>query len=287
MAPTTPTTPVSNPTPAPTLSATVSRIRRVASITPRGELLAPPRMTATAVRLFVQVCLVVYLWRGLYANTESSAGLDETQAVGYAVLAVLANRIRGLDRAAGRDTVIQHLRFGTIVYWYLRPMRPRRYYALRALGDQLYGFGWVLAGYVLCLAAGVVAPPASFEVAGVFAVSMLLGQLVLYYVMMLVDLMCFWTLRNESALLILIFAQNLLSGVYAPLWYFPDWFITLSAFLPFQATLGVPLSIYVGRIEVGDAFAQMAVQGVWIVLLALLTRWLWDRAGRRVVAQGG
>jgi ABC-2 type transport system permease protein len=30
--------------------------------------------------------------------------------------------------------------------------------------------------------------------------------------------------------MILVFAQNLLSGVYAPLWYFPDWFVTLSAF---------------------------------------------------------
>ncbi|MDX2522832.1 ABC transporter permease [Streptomyces europaeiscabiei] len=265
----------------------LSRARRVSWITPRGELLTPPRMTATAIRLLVQVCLVVYLWRGLYANTDSSAGLNETQAVGYAVLAVLANRIRGLDRRAGRDTVIQHLHFGTIVYWYLRPMKPQRYYALRALGDQLYGFGWVLAGYVLSLAVGVVAPPASPSVAGVFAVSMLLGQLVLYYVMMLVDLMCFWTLRNEAALMILVFAQNLLSGVYAPLWYFPDWFITLSAFLPFQATLGVPLSIYVGRIGIGDAFGQMAIQAVWIVLLALLTRRLWDLAGRRVVSQGG
>jgi ABC-2 type transport system permease protein len=290
MAPSTPTPTDPTPTditPTPTLAPALSRLRRIASITPRGEFLAPPRMTATAVRLFVQVCLVVYLWRGLYANTQSSAGLDEAQAVGYAVLAVLAGRIRGLDRRAGRDTVIQHLHFGTIVYWYLRPMRPQRYYALRALGDQVYGFGWVLGGYVLCLAAEVVAPPASAAVAAVFAVSMLLGQLVLYYVMMLVDLLCFWTLRNESALLILVFAQNLLSGVYAPLWYFPDWFITLSAFLPFQATLGVPLSIYVGRIGVGDAFGQMAIQGVWIVLLALLTRRLWDMAGRRVVAQGG
>jgi ABC-2 type transport system permease protein len=31
----------------------------------------------------------------------------------------------------------------------------------------------------------------------------------------------------------------------------------------------------------------MGIQAVWIVLLAALTRRLWDRAGRRVVAQGG
>jgi ABC-2 type transport system permease protein len=207
--------------------------------------------------------------------------------VSYAVLAVLASRIRGLDRRAGRDTIVEHLHFGTIVYWFLRPLPPHRYYALRALGDQLYGFVWVLAGYALCLASGVVAAPSSIEVAAVFVMSLLLGQLVLHYVMLLVDLLCFWTLRNDAAVLILVFAQNLLSGVYAPLWFFPDWFITLSAFMPFQATLSVPLSIYVGRIPVSDSYAQMGIQVAWIVALAALTRWLWYRAGQRVVAQGG
>lgn len=67
--------------------------------------------------------------------------------------------------------------------------------------------------------------------AAVFGLSVLLGQWVLYYVMLVIDQLCFWTLRNGAAILILVFAQNLLSGVYAPLWFFPDWFITLSRFL--------------------------------------------------------
>jgi ABC-2 type transport system permease protein len=105
--------------------------------------------------------------------------------------------------------------------------------------------------------------------------------------MLLIDQLCFWTLRNGAAMLILIFAQNLLSGVYAPLWFFPDWFITMSRFLPFQATLSVPLSIYVGRVPLSDAGAQLALQAVWVASLALFTRFLWRRAARRVVAQGG
>ncbi|MFD5264701.1 ABC transporter permease [Streptomyces sp. NPDC058335] len=260
---------------------------RAARVTPLGELYTPPRMTAALLRLTVQVVLVTSLWGGLYAQTDSTAGLDRDQAVTYAVLAVLASRLRELDQYTGRDTVIQHMHFGTIVYWYLRPLPPRRYYALRALGEQLYGFAWALAGYAVCLAAGVVEPPRSAAVAGVFALSLLLGQWVLYYVMLALDQLCFWTLRNSAAMMILIFAQNLLSGVYAPLWFFPDWFITLSAFLPFQATLSVPLSIYIGRVQLSDAPAQLAVQAAWVVVLALFTRLLWHRAARRVISQGG
>ncbi|WP_329260230.1 ABC-2 family transporter protein [Streptomyces sp. NBC_01478] len=260
---------------------------RAARVTPLGELLAPPRITAALLRLSVQVVLVASLWRGLYSHTGATAGLTRDQAVTYAVLAVLASRLRELDQHAGRDTVLQHMHFGTIIYWYLRPLPPQRYYALRAFGEQMYGLAWALTGYAVCLAAGVVEPPKSPAVAGVFALSMLLGQLVLYYVMLLIDQLCFWTLRNGAAMLILIFAQNLLSGVYAPLWFFPDWFITMSRFLPFQATLSVPLSIYVGRVPLSDAGAQLALQALWVVALSLFTRFLWRRAARRVVAQGG
>ncbi|MFF1304212.1 ABC transporter permease [Streptomyces sp. NPDC058307] len=260
---------------------------RAARVTPLGELHAPPRMTAVLVRLAVQVVLVASLWHGLYAHTGTTAGLTEGQAVTYAVLAVLASRLRELDQYAGRDTVLQHMHFGTIVYWYLRPLPPQRYHALRALGEQLYGFAWALGGYLVCLAAGVLDPPRSAAVAGVFALSLLLGQCVLYHVMLLLDQLCFWTVRNNAAMLILIFAQNLLSGVYAPLWFFPDWFITLSGFLPFQATLSVPLSIYIGRIPLSDAFEQLAIQAFWVVALTLFTRFLWRRAARRVMSQGG
>ncbi|MEU0073707.1 ABC-2 family transporter protein [Streptomyces sp. NPDC006332] len=260
---------------------------RTARVTPLGELHTPPRMTAVLLRLTVQVVLVASLWHGLYEHTGTTAGLDRDQAVTYAVLAVLASRLRELDQFSGRDTVIQHMHYGTIVYWYLRPLPPRRYYALRALGEQLYGFAWALGGYVLCLAAGVVEPPASAAVAGVFALSLLLGQWVLYYIMLATDQWCFWALRNNAAILILIFAQNLLSGVYAPLWFFPDWFVTLSSFMPFQATLSVPLSLYIGRIPLSDAAGQLAIQAAWVALLALFTRFLWHRAARRVISQGG
>ena len=260
---------------------------RTARVTPLGELHTPPRMTAVLLRLTVQVVLVASLWHGLYAHTGTTAGLAEDQAVTYAVLAVLASRLRELDQYANRDTVLQHMHLGTIVYWYLRPLPPQRYHALRAVGEQVYGFSWALAGYVVCVAAGVVRPPGSAAVAGVFALSLVLGQLVLYFVMLVLDQLCFWTVRNNAAMLILIFAQNLLSGVYAPLWFFPDWFITLSGFLPFQATLSVPLSLYIGRIPLSDAPAQLAVQAAWVLLLFLFTRFLWRRAARRVISQGG
>ncbi|MEV0642265.1 ABC-2 family transporter protein [Streptomyces sp. NPDC050619] len=272
---------------APSSLPASSRAWRTARITPLAEVLAPGRIVATFIRLAIQVFLVVCLWRALYAQTTSSAGLDREQAVTFVVLSTLAVPIRGLDRNSGRDSVYVHLYLGTIVYWFLRPVPPRRYYLYRAVGDQFYGFAWALAGYLLCRLTGVVSAPASAGAGAVFVLSMFLAQAVLYQLTLLVDLLCFWTLRNNGALQILTFVRNLLSGSYAPLWYFPEWFRTLSTLLPFQATLNTPLSIYIGRIPLSSAPAQLAVQGVWVILLALLTRFLWRKAADHVVSQGG
>jgi ABC-2 type transport system permease protein len=260
---------------------------RVAGITALGDRVSPTRITAAAVRLAVQLFLVVCLWRALYAGTATSAGLTEPQAVSYAVLAVLAMRIRATSNSSSRDTVIQHVQYGTIVYWFLRPLSPRRYYLLRAVGDQVYGLAWAVAGYAVCLAAGVLSPPASATAAAAFAVTFAVGQSVLYYLALLINQLCFWTIKNSSAGYMLAFAQNLLSGSYAALWYFPHWFQAMSAALPFQATLGVPASFYVGRLPAHDLPGQLAVQLAWLALLAACARLVWRRAAERVVSQGG
>jgi ABC-2 type transport system permease protein len=260
---------------------------QTARITALSDVLSPGRITAHAIRLAIQLLLVVYLWRALYAHVGVTAGLTKTMAVSYAVLAVLVLRIRRTDRFAARDTVIQHIQYGTIVYWFIRPLSPASYSLWRGVGEQAYGFAWASAGYVICLAAGVLAPPASAGAAAAFTVTFLLGQSLLYYLALLTDLMCFWTIKNGAVVSILTFAQNLLSGAYAALWYFPGWFRSASQVLPFQYTIGVPLSFYIGRSPLADLPVQVGVAASWVAVLAVVTRLLWREAAQLVAAQGG
>lgn len=259
---------------------------RVARVTPLGELNQPGRITANAARLAVQLFLVVMLWRALYATVERSGGLTREQAVTYAVLAILTAQLHYLGPAP-RDSVLQHMRMGTIIYWFLRPLSARRYYLIRAVGAQAYGLAWTLTGYLFCLAIGWITRPASAASAVVFVVSMALGQVLTLQIVTLVDLVCFWTLQNESALLVVRFLQALLSGALAPLWFFPDWFRTLSWVLPFRYTLDVPVSFYVGRLTTGSAPLILVGQVLWCAAVYGLNRWLWRRAAERITVQGG
>ena len=111
--------------------------------------------------------------------------------------------------------------------------------------------------------------------------------MITYYLQLIVDLTCFWSTVNDSAVTAVQFASSLLSGAFAPLWFFPAWFQRVSEFLPFQSTLNVPLSFYVGRLPVSALPGQLAVQAAWSAGLAVFTWWLWRRASARVTVLGG
>jgi ABC-2 type transport system permease protein len=260
---------------------------RVARTSALYEVLQPGRLAGVGAQLVLQIFLTWCLWRALYGAIASSSGLDQGQAVTYAVLATLYGRLRGPDRGMARDTVLQHIWSGSIVYWYLRPIAPRRYHWLRAVGDQAYGMVWALVAYVVCRVLGLVGAPASAEALALFALTLLLGQVVLYYLLALVDVACFWTLQNFGVMAIIRLASSLFAGAIVPLWFFPGWFRALSAWLPFESSLHVPLSLYVGRIAPADAGRYVLVQVVWIVLLAVVLRLFWRRADQQVVVQGG
>lgn len=260
---------------------------RVARVAPLGEINQPGSITAEIVRIAAQLFLVVCLWRALYGNVSVRGGLVQDQAVTYAALAVLGALLAGLSQDLGRDSVMQHMHDGTILYWFLRPLSPRRYYFLRALGAQAYRLIWGVIGYVVCLAVGWIQPPASTSAAAVTVVSVVLALVLTYQLALTVDLLCFWTMQNESAVMLVRFLQNLLSGGLVPLWFFPGWFLTASWFLPFRYTLDVPLSFYIGRLALTDAPAVIARQLVWCLLLAGLNRLVWRRAEKQVTVQGG
>jgi ABC-2 type transport system permease protein len=246
------------------------------------------RLIVAPVTLAVQLYLYDRLWTSVFNHTVSAAGFTVKQTVTYALMALLIARIRWNSRTFNvRDSLRVAVREGTVAYWFLRPIAPARFYMWRQSGDMLYGATWAIAGYVLLLATGVIAPPSGASGAVVFGVSLLLGQMVLYYLGQIVDICTFWTMSTFGIAQMYYFIQDLLSGVFVPLWFMPAFLLAAATWLPFSSGINVPLSLYVGRIPMKDAGYQLALQGFWVIALALVTRWIWSRAGRRVAIQGG
>ncbi|MEU3017487.1 ABC-2 family transporter protein [Nocardiopsis sp. NPDC007018] len=237
--------------------------------------------------LTIQICLFCWLWTALY-SPDSPAGPAEARImVTYATLALLLSRIRWFDRITTHESLPMRVREGTIAYWFVRPVSPHRYYFLRSVGEALFGSCLALFGVLVAALFGAVHGPPNLFTGLVSLLSVVLGQFILYYLAMVIDLMCFWLIANDSVKYIYSFTQDLFSGVFIPLWLFPGWLAFLAELLPFKATIYQPLAIYLGRIPLSQAPGVLLWQCAWCVFLAVLVRVLWYLAGRRVVVQGG
>jgi ABC-2 type transport system permease protein len=235
----------------------------------------------------IQLFLAYFLWTSVYGHTRTSGGLNVHQATDYALVALIVARVRWRARAYSTDSILARMRDGTIVYWFLRPISPARYYLLKQLGDLACGATWSLLAFGALLAAGLLPPPSSVLVAVTFAATLLLGQVLLYYLGALMDLTTFWLVTNSGVVDIYNFVQDLLAGVYVPLWLLPPLPRAAAMWLPFSAAINVPVSLYVHRLAPGDAVGEVVRQTVWIVALALAARWLWLRAAHHLDSVGG
>lgn len=264
-----------------------SRAWRAARVTALGEFNQAGRVASNLFMMTARAALTFWLWQALYRNTPTTAGVDRQQASTYAMIGVFYMAFRTVNRFASRDTMTQLMLDGTIAYWFLRPVTPRRFYCIRAVGDLLYGACWAVVSFSLCLALGLVSGPASAAAGIGAAVSLLLGLVILYYLQQLIDLACFWSTVNFQLVIMFGIVQNILAGALIPLWFFPQWFVSADQWLPFQGTLNVPTSLYLGLLPVSGVWHDLALQCVWIAALSGLTTLVWRAAAGRVTVFGG
>jgi ABC-type uncharacterized transport system permease subunit len=144
-----------------------------------------------------------------------------------------------------------------------------------------------LALLPLAMVVGVIRPPPTLEAAVLYVASVVLAVGVVTSIGLIMGFVAFWTLETGGIQAIYRFTNLFFAGGLVPLWLFPGPLRTVAELLPFQTQANIPVSIYVGRITGVDALRGLAVQLVWVVVLGLVARFVWSRALRRVVIQGG
>src|SRR5690606_20779324 len=104
---------------------------------------------------------------------------------------------------------------------------------------------------------------------------------------MMVNLAAFWLVETRGLTVVYTATMNLLSGFLIPIVWFPDWLLSIARATPFPSMLQTPVDTLSGRVGPLEALPLVAVQLVWVALLAVAA-WAMLRAGvRSVEVQGG
>jgi ABC-2 type transport system permease protein len=230
---------------------------------------------------------VYWLWNTLYLQSPGYFSTSLEQMLTYAMLAMILDvilRPANLPRYYINDA----MRTGAIQMDLLRPLDFTFHLLARSSGQLIFS---VLTQGLLAFLLGAfflgLRPPASLVHVLLFLPSLILAFLVGFGLNFLIGMISIYTIQAERIAWVYYAVLRFLSGQMVPLWYFPAFLAQIAVLLPFHSMVGIPLSIYIGRLSMAEAVNALAVQALWAGALLGLGRLVWRQAYTRLTVQGG
>jgi ABC-2 type transport system permease protein len=228
----------------------------------------------------------VYIWKSAYHNSAISVnGVTETDMITYTIISVIlsiffSNSIQ--------DTLNNRIREGNIAIDFLRPIHLLISYFADEVGKSISsllnkGIGiFIISSLVFHLPL-----PKSFLSFFLFSISCVLSFTILWLLSAICGVFAFWVVELGNMGMVKDALVLFLSGSFVPIWFYPKELQIVSKFLPFQYTFQTPLSIYIGKLPISDAWVSIMIQTIWVFIFAWILIRLWKKAQYKTFVQGG
>jgi ABC-2 type transport system permease protein len=229
--------------------------------------------------------LTMAVWLTVVAEAGPPAGWTTGDFLSYYAAATLLWNLSG-------DQVVWQwdadMRSGDLSVRLVRPVHPFHQYATSSLGNRLV-FLTVLAP---ALAIGALLTPGLNYPADPIRLAAVAVALALAYALGLLmastfALVGFWSTQTTNAWMLWWGLGSFASGWVAPLALMPDWLRAAATLLPFRTTMGFPVELLMGRLDLRQTVYGFAVGLGWLAVFALLYRIIWRRGIRRYQAVAG
>ncbi len=236
------------------------------------------KLVASALVLFLQI----KLWQVLLSSSAIQDGRSLTDMVAYLVINAL---LASLTRCNAADTLASLIGDGSISCSLTRPISLKKQILCEQIGANLHAMLFtVLLPAALALALyGMTLPDVWHGV--VFVVSAMLGAVILFEIQYIIGMVAFYLTTVWFASFYISGFMKLFGATVIPLWYYPDWLANLCYCLPFRYITYEPILIFLQ--EASNPLQTIGIQLLWIGALLLLEQFVWRRAERRLVVQGG
>ncbi len=232
----------------------------------------------------VQIYLLTVIWQAAYGDQTEVDGIAIGQLLVYLTL---ANLQVWFLRPKMAEDIQERIRQGQIGFDLSRPVGYPSQLMASAVGDMIGGLPMLLVGFPVAVIAGELRGPSTLEAGFGYVAALVLAWIVAALLNLLIGLISFWTVEMNGFRMIYTLVGNFATGALIPLWFMPDALRTVIHLLPFQAIAFIPVSIYVGEPAPGSIGTALLLQAMWIGILILVIRWIWGRAFKHTVIQGG
>lgn len=234
--------------------------------------------------------VIYYLWKAVFVSSASSSmnGFSLKDMIIY----IFMSSITAGTIATGTDQDIgQEVKDGSIAVNLIKPINYQVRMLFISIGGFVYQFVFVLLPVWIGLLAvrfyTVKELPPSLSTILLYLFSMLLGFIVNYLMNFCYGLLAFYVTNMWGVSHLKDAALLFFSGQLIPIAFFPVALQKVMQFFPFSSLNYIPVMIYIKKLTGAALLQALGVQVMWIALLFLLSRWLWNRAINKLVILGG
>jgi len=233
----------------------------------------------------MKLLIIYYFWQAVYANKTEIGAMTLEMMITYIVLATL---LGNYHTTGAFNEMARMIKDGNVAIELMRPYHLIGKVLAIETGDRLTTLvqstiPMLLIGFLFM----GVTTPVSGEAGALFLLSAVLGVVIGLLLDLIIGVLSFWTVNVFGLGMLKNAIFLFFTGALVPITLFPEWLQTVSAYLPFQSMVYVPVSIYTGAMAGAEAWLQIGLQLVWIGAVYVGLRGLWAFALRRVVIFGG
>ena len=225
----------------------------------------------------------------LFATVRAAGG----ELNGYDIGAIsayiwISQAMLGSVNLNGRSDIATRIKDGGIVVDFLRPLNVQAASIATEVGQSLFaliprGLPTVSIG-IFVVGMNLPSAPSGYALG---ALSLLLGIVVSSATVYLVAAAGFWLVETRGVQVLYMVVSGFLAGLYVPIDLFPTALRVAAECTPFPSMLIYPVDVLSGRVAGLDAVGLVALQVLWLTLVALVGH-LMTRAGRhKLEVQGG
>ncbi|HHT85050.1 MAG TPA: hypothetical protein GXZ88_04705 [Firmicutes bacterium] len=223
------------------------------------------------------------LWRAVYINTTSIAGVSLPAMMAYVLIGRV---ISGFLAEPANLNIGPRVRSGAIVHDLVKPADLHLQLMFQTLGGAL--FRLVSTGlpiFLVLLITGALRMP-DLKTVALFIVSLVMSYITLFSTSFVSGVLTFYT-KSGVGVEHMYTLVELMSGLYVPLQFFPGWLRKIADLLPFKAIHYIPMAIWSGLTEPGEILSSLASQLIWTAAMVVLCRAIWSGAVKHLTIQGG
>ena len=240
----------------------------------------------TPITLFI----FYFLWKSIYTYSSVTIirGYTFDMLVDYFVLSMLVGYFAWSDIDHWMEHMIVH---GDMIADLVRPMRfiKAEFYfelGLKTMALVTQAIPLVFGSYLLLGLSFF-----SWKLTILATISTALASTMFFLISYIIGMGAFWLNRISGIRRMKRGIILFMSGGLLPIAFFPEWFISLSNYLPFQYIRYVPINIYTGKYSVAgfgfeNIFVVFGVQVLWVLALLLIASKMWRKALKKFSGAG-